>query len=140
MLMDNGAKSEGKRVFICSPYRPRGETEKERQADLEKNLKIAREACSYALGHGFIPYAPHLYFPQFLSDEDAGEREKGIRCGLKWLAQCDELWVIGSRVTEGMKTEIRTAEEAGIPVRQMLFSEDLIDALCEMWFGFTLSD
>ena len=34
---------------------------------------------------GVLPLAPHLYFTQFLKDEDAQERATGIRFGMKWL-------------------------------------------------------
>ena len=62
--------------------------------------------------------APHLFFPSFLSENEPEERETGIQFGLEWLNDCDELWVIGSRISEGMKREIAVAEELGIPVKQ----------------------
>lgn len=66
---------------------------------------------------GYSPMAPHLYFPQFLNDGDPEERETGIEMGLKWLDGCDELWVVGDRISSGMAAEIARASEAGIPIK-----------------------
>ena len=109
-----------RKVFICSPFHPAGETKAEIAADLERNLERAKLACRAAVDRGYVPYAPHLYFPQFLSEDDEDEREMGILLGLTWLARCDELWVIGTRISDGMKKELEMAHEWGIPVRFML--------------------
>ncbi len=111
-----------KRVFICSPLRPVGETEEERQKDLHRNRQLARFACRYATEHGCMPLAPHLYFTEFLSDDDPADREQGIWYGLKWLEDCDEIWVIERRITEGMKREIRTARKRGMKERHFVIS------------------
>lgn len=113
-------KTKSRKVFICSPYRPRGNTKSERAKELENNREMAMEACDYAVSCGYMPLAPHLYFTAFLSDEDETERETGIHLGLEWLYESDEIWVIGSRITEGMKREIRTAIRNEIPVRCFL--------------------
>ena len=105
-------------VYICSPFRARERTADERERELRRNQAVGRLACRVAVRHGFVPLAPHLYFPQFLSDDDRGEREVGMRYGVDWLTQCDEVWVIGDRITEGMEQEILIAEELGIPVRR----------------------
>lgn len=115
---EQGAKV--KKVFICSPFRPDGETDEEQDADLVRNISLAWHAARYAMVKGCIPYAPHLYFPQFLSDSDNSERRTGIQAGLFWLKECDELWIIGEKVTEGMEREIEQAEEWGIPVKQVV--------------------
>lgn len=106
-----------KKVFICSPFRPVEKTREERERDWKRNIKLAKDACRYAAERGYIPYAPHLYFPQFLSEDDPGEREKGIFMGLTWLARCDEIWVAGFRISEGMSREIAFAQEWGIPIK-----------------------
>ena len=104
-----------KKVFICSPYRSKD--------NKEKNIVTAQKACKAALKKGYLPYAPHLYFPQFLSDSDPQQRELGIMFGLSWLADCDELWVIGDIITEGMQREINSAEELGVPVISLLLKQ-----------------
>lgn len=66
---------------------------------------------------GVSPIVPHLLFPQFLKEEDPEERDLGIRLGLEQLAMCDELWVFGKEISQGMSKEINFAEERGIPIK-----------------------
>ena len=67
-------KQKRRKVFICSPFRPEGRTKEERERDLGRNLETARQACRIAVQNGYLPLAPHLYYPQFLSDGDMDER------------------------------------------------------------------
>lgn len=122
-----------RKVFICSPFRGIAATPEGAKENYQKNIAIAKGACRLATALGFIPYCPHLYFPRFLVDSSPDEREAGIRMGLTWLEQCDELWVIGRRISEGMKQEIARAEELGIPaayfVPRRTPEERLLDAI-----------
>lgn len=95
-----------KKIFICSPYR----------GDTENNLILARYWCKQAIEQEDLPIAPHLYFPQFLDDNDSDQRELGIRYGLSLLKQCDELWICGCTITEGMSQEISCAVKLGIHI------------------------
>ena len=106
-----------KKVFICSPFRGVGNTEEEVQRNRMSNISLAKGMCRYALGKDAIPYCLHLFFPRFLKDSDPKEREMGMLLGLTWLAHCDELWVIGRRISKGMEREIAKAKEWGIPVK-----------------------
>ena len=53
--------------------------------------------------------------------------------GLVWLLQCDELWIIGRRITEGMKREIAQAKAWNIKVVHYIpertAEERLLDAI-----------
>ena len=122
-----------KKVFICSPFRGIAVTSEAAKENYQKNIAIAKVACRLATALGFVPYCPHLYFPRFLMDSSPDERETGIRMGLTWLEQCDKLWVIGRRISEGMKKEIARAEELGIPVAYFVPrrtpEERLLDAI-----------
>lgn len=122
-----------KKVFVCSPFRGLGQTEEEAKENGRWNISLAKAVCRYITGKGYIPYCPHLYFPRFLIDSDADEREMGMLMGQTWLAQCDELWIIGRRISEGMKREIARAEEWGIPVKHYVGrrtpEERLLDAI-----------
>lgn len=64
-----------KKVFICSPFAPRRGTREEMKKEMERNIRIAQKACRYAALEGNVPYAPHLFFTQFLDDGDRLERE-----------------------------------------------------------------
>ena len=128
-----GTKTDLKKVFVCSPFRGIGDTEEKAKASQQHNIAMAKAVCRYITDKGAIPYCPHLYFPRFLMDADPEERQMGLVMGLTWLARCDELWVIGRRITEGMEREIAKAEEWGIPVKHYVGKrspeERLLDAI-----------
>ena len=106
-----------KSVYICSPYRSYQKDPAGRDKEIGRNLKLARKGCRIAVERGFIPVAPHLFFPQFLNEET--ERDVGIDMGMELLKNCDEVWVLGRTVSDGMAGEIAFARELGIPVRIM---------------------
>ena len=78
-----------------------------------------KTACRILATMGVLPLAPHLYFTQFLKDEDAQERATGIRFGMEWLEAADEVWVFGESISEGMAAEIKRAYELKKPVRNL---------------------
>ena len=94
-----------RKAFICSAYR----------GDIEKNSERARRYCLAALDHGYAPFAPHLLYPQFLSDESGADRFLGIQCGLEFLKCCDIVLVFGG-ITAGMHSEIDEAERLGMEI------------------------
>ena len=91
-------------VYICSAY----------AGDVEKNTALAKRYCRLAMEYGVIPIAPHLLFPQFLSE--GRERELAIYMDLRVLDRCDELWICGDVITKGMKAELEHALKRGMPV------------------------
>lgn len=93
-------------VYIASPY----------AGDVEKNVRFARAACRYAVAQGATPVAPHLLYPQILEDSNPAERDTGIRMGLRLLEVCDELWLCGDQISQGMQGELTAAGQLGIPV------------------------
>ena len=100
-------------VFICSPFSGNEQT----------NIENARRYCRFAIDRGYAPFAPHLFFPQFMDDAVPEERENGIFMGIIMLTKCAELWVFarspggGDRISKGMAQEIRKAESRSIPIR-----------------------
>lgn len=93
-------------IYIASPFR----------GAVEINTEKARSYCCQLVEEGKIPIAPHLYFPQFLKDDDPQERECSMAMNRKLLSFCEELRVFGEETTSGMEEEIRVARELGIPV------------------------
>ena len=85
-------------VYICSPYRDNPRV----------NVMRARKYCKFAVRQGKLPIAPHLYFPQFLSEST--ERDMAMRMNFELLKLCGELWVFGDEITEGMAMEIDRAK------------------------------
>ena len=69
----------------------------------------ARNYCKFAVARGKIPLAPHLYFPQFMSE--TAEREAAMRMNFELLKLCGELWVFGENITEGMAAEIARSKK-----------------------------
>ncbi|MBC2723229.1 DUF4406 domain-containing protein [Desulfosporosinus sp.] len=96
-----------KLIFVCSPYRD----------DVEANTAKAIRYCYFAYNKKVVPYAPHLHNTQFLDEDDREERLAGIELGLEVMKRSDELWVFGSKLTEGMKVEIEAARRLGIPIK-----------------------
>lgn len=69
------------------------------------------------MGRGCIPIVPHLYFPTFLDEFDEHEHIEGIKMGVELMQTVDEIWVIGTVITAGMKFELKAAKKSRIPVR-----------------------
>jgi len=57
-----------KKIYICSPLR----------GSIENNIRRARVYCRFAFEEGFVPIAPHIYFPQFLDEDNKIERAEKI--------------------------------------------------------------
>ncbi|MEK4103133.1 DUF4406 domain-containing protein [Paenibacillus sp. FSL R10-2791] len=94
-------------VYIASPL----------VGDTKRNIEQARGYCRFAVSRRTIPLAPHLLYPQFMDDEDNEQREQCIRFALILLGKCDELWVFGDIISEGMTREITKAKQRGMPIR-----------------------
>ena len=99
-------------VYVCSPF----------SGDVEKNTEKTRRYCRYAVKNGYIPLAPHLYFPQFMSDANPTERNLALFMDIALLSKCDELWVFGTTISKGMSIEIARAKRKRQRIR--LFSEE----------------
>ena len=94
-------------VYVCSRYR----------GDIQKNTADARRYSRFATEQGCVPIAPHLLLPQFMDEET--ERDAALEAGLEILKRCDEVWVFGDEISEGMAGEIAYAEKHGIKIRRI---------------------
>lgn len=94
-------------VYICSPF----------SGDPEGNTEKAKRYCRYATQAGYLPFAPHLFFPLFLRDELPRERALGLSLAIVMLTKCSELWVFGDDMTGGMAKEIRKAHARNMRIR-----------------------
>jgi prefoldin subunit 5 len=92
-------------VFICSPY----------SGDIPHNIEQASKICLLAIKKGYAPFAPHLFYPRFLDDNDASQRLCGMMCGLTFLGMCDELWYLDENPSCGMRIEMEHALALNIP-------------------------
>lgn len=96
-----------RKVFVCSPY----------AGCVKENVHNARMYSRFVFLCGCMPITPHLMYPRFLEDKDIKERDAGIQMGLILLDFCNEIWVFGQRISNGMRREIAFAESRGILVR-----------------------
>lgn len=98
-------------VYICSPY----------AGDIERNTYRARVFSRFAVEKKHIPIAPHLLCPQYLDEET--ERWLGLKMGIVFMGKCEEVWVFGDYISEGMASEIERATKMRKKIRY--FTEDL---------------
>lgn len=103
--------SKEKYAFICSPF----------AGDTERNIAYAIECCKEAIKRGYTPIAPHLYFPQFLDDNNPEQREKGLILGREAMKEKCEIVLVGDKygISEGMKGDLDFADKVDIPVEYL---------------------
>ena len=87
-------------------------------------LEAGEAYCAYAASCGVIPLAPHTIFTQYLNDAVPEQREQGLRMGHELLERCDELWVMGDTISQGMKDEIGLATFLQLPI--LYVSDDMV--------------
>ena len=74
------------------------------------------------LKSGVAPVVPHFYALS-LNDDIPKERELGRQAGMSLLWFCDEMWVFGDRITEGMQAEILFCKNMKIKTRKIKENE-----------------
>ena len=55
-----------------------------------------------------------------LDDDNPEERRLGISIGKEFLSKCNELWVFGEHISQGMFEEIEFAKGIGIPIKRIM--------------------
>lgn len=93
-------------VYICAPY----------TGDKKANMNRAKAFAAYAYKEGNIPLTAHLLFP-FLDDVDADERQTATFMDIVLMGKCQEVWVLGDTVPDGMRKEIDVAKRRRQPIR-----------------------
>lgn len=108
--MTNDIKNQDRKyrplVYVASAY----------SGDVTTNTEKAKQYCRFAMEQGKIPLAPHLIFSQFMNDDDPAESELAIFMDVILLGKCDELWVFGDSISEGMSVEIEVAKKRRQPI------------------------
>ena len=107
ILKEEKIKAYKPLVYIASPF----------AGDVERNIERTKGYCRFALTQNCIPLAPHLHYPQFMDDNDKEQRRWGLFFASVLLYKCDELWVFGSRISEGMSQEIKKAKRRRMTIR-----------------------
>lgn len=101
-------------VYICSPFR----------GDIKENIKKATNYAKFAYNCGAIPVTPHILFP-FLDDTKEEQRRDALFMDIIFLGKCQEVWVFGSKITEGMKEELNVAKRRRQKIRY--FDEECVE-------------
>jgi len=104
-------------AYICSPYR----------GNVSVNEENARKYCRFAVESGYIPIAPHLFFPQFMDDNNPAERDAAMFMDFVLMGKCHEVWVFGSVISNGMASEIGLAKKRNQKIR--CFDTDMREVL-----------
>lgn len=99
-----------KLVYVCSPLR----------GDMEGNIKRATQYSAYAAGCGVIPIAPHVAWNGVFDDTIPEKRDAALMLGLELLKRCDEIWVMGNEISQGMQGEIDEAKRLRMPTIYVL--------------------
>lgn len=99
--MTIGKKAEPfRKVVVESPLK----------GDFERNRRYALWCCYHCRTLGEAAYASHLFYTQFLDDEDLVEREFGITAGLEWAACADmRIFYMDLGWSNGMKRALEVA-------------------------------
>ena len=97
-----------KKVYICVPL----------GGDVKGNLEKVRRYTEYALKCGTAPVVPHFY-ALCLDDDNPDERKIGMTAGRSLLWFCDELWLFGDEITEGMSTELQYCRHLNLKTRKV---------------------
>ena len=99
------------KIYMCSPL------SSSYQKTVELNQSQARDLCGMFIHLGLLPIAPHIYFTQFLNDNDETQRLIGIKMGIELLKECDIMYVYDTdKISNGMKEEINFVQEKDIPI------------------------
>ena len=93
-------------VYICAPLR----------GDAIHNIEFARQKAQEVFQSGDIPVCPHITLPSNADPACSVQDEAAREMGLRLLESCHQINVYGSTITEGMRAEIRCAQDQGIPV------------------------
>lgn len=102
-------------VYICSPLS--APTKEGIRHNMEKAAHYARLVSGT---FGCRAIAPHSFLPEYLDDNIPEEREAGLAFGLSVLKLSKAVIVCGSRISSGMRGEIKMAGELHIPAYALL--------------------
>ena len=98
-------------MYICAPF----------GGEVKKNTERAIRLAKIAYQQGNMPVIPHVQYP-FMDDNNPIDRRNDLNFDLILMGKCQEVWVLGSTVTNGMKAELQLARKH----RQLIrwFDED----------------
>lgn len=110
-------------VIVESPF----------SGDMEANRKYAIRACIDCLNRREVPYASHLFFPQFLNELAPEQRELGLTAGYAlWKAATKIVFYCDLGKSNGMLRAIDRAVRMRIPCEERFLDCVGVDEYGEM--------
>ena len=100
-------------VYICSNY----------SGNTCRDVKKARDFCSFAIRKNYIPLASYMLFSKLMDADNPINRELAMIL----LGKCSELWVFGNTISKAMAEEISNAKKLKLLIRY--FNENLEEAV-----------
>lgn len=101
-------------VYICAPF----------SGNITFNTSQAIQYAKFAYEQGSIPLTPHLLFP-FLDDDSEIDRQSALEMDKIFLGKCQEIWVFGGNITDGMKQELEISKRRRQSIRY--FTEECVE-------------
>src|ERR1035437_8885892 len=98
-------------------------------ADWEANIADARLWLRAGLDAGYAPVAPYLMTEGILHEPE--DREIGMELDLATIAVCDQLWICGPTISNGMGKEVEEAHRLGIRVREFDLTDGVLTEIGE---------
>jgi hypothetical protein len=93
-------------VIVESPF----------SGDMEANRQYAIRACVDCLNRQEVPYASHLFFPQFLDELEPDQRKLGIAAGYAmWKAASKIVFYVDRGWSGGMRLALDRAIRFKVP-------------------------
>jgi hypothetical protein len=87
---------------------------------IEENRRRASLWAAWAaVSEGVSPSCSWIVLTGVL-EETPENRERGLACDLAQVARCDEVWLVGGRVSSGMRHEADHAITLAIPVIDLI--------------------
>lgn len=99
-------------VYVCAPY----------SGNIKQNKKLAKLYAQIVYSLNYMPLTPHFLFP-FLNDNNPKEKYDAMSMDIILLSKCDEIWIFGDDMSEGMKKELQIAEKWKKVVRRLYDDE-----------------
>ena len=99
-----------KTVYIAHPF----------QGDPENLARARRWLLWIYRNYPHIsPVANWILTIEILDDKNLSDRRHGMRCNRSILMACDEFWMVGGRISNGMREEWLMAIEHGVVVHDL---------------------
>lgn len=81
-----------------------------------RNIARAKRWLSWAARQGYAVIADWIIYCEVWDDFNAEDRAQGLAHDDAMIRRCDEFWMVGGRISEGMARGKATAEACGIPI------------------------